>query len=645
MQHLLFNSDNYQLSPQVIQAAFIALVVFSLGLYTSYKERFSQVGQRYFLFAFSLFIALFFTIFVRATNHEIVAQIWDRISHIGLAIIPAAAFHFSCEVMLLTRKRYREIIIFWAISAGLVLTLLSSEYFLNGVNLYAWGFESNYGPVGYFFAVYLLVVVVSSLYLYWTNYKNSEKNSVIYLRAKGLLVANGIGALAIVDLAPAFGIEIYPFGFVFILSMFALISMVTWRYHLADITAQIAADGILKIMHDPLFVLDEELNVRFSNDAAERLEENNDEPIQEFIKSQLRSFFPNNNDICEIKDEEIYTKNDNEQDKTYSLTLSIVEKEEFNQTYYVVVLRDITVRQKRFEDNQRLKQFLENRVAERTRQLTEQLKKQQIIEENLLDAKMIAETANDMKSEFLANITHELRTPMHAILGFSKLGLKSLQKNHHDGLSRYFESIHESGDRLLFLINDLLDLSKLESGKIAVQWSNHYIIEIINKCFLQQDEDLKKKKIDWHLENSDDIEIMHCDFNLLCQVISNLLSNAIRFSPETGIIQVKLKNITYSVINKAGDTIDVSAVEFRIVDQGAGIPDSELDSVFNKFTQSSKTKHGAGGTGLGLSICKEIITLHHGKLWAENRSQGQGAVFIFQIPIDQAIVDQALKSA
>jgi signal transduction histidine kinase len=237
----------------------------------------------------------------------------------------------------------------------------------------------------------------------------------------------------------------------------------------------------------------------------------------------------------------------------------------------------------------------------------------------LKEAKKMAEAANNAKSTFLSNVSHELRTPMHGILSFASFGIKKHATANPDKILDYFQKIQQSGETLLTLLNDLLDLAKLESGKITLKFRPANLSSLIDIVRGECESLALDHNLTVRCENLEANEIITLDADKIRQVLRNLLNNAIKFSPEGGTIDV--------VSFKKADSIIVS-----VRDQGAGVPENELENIFDKFVQSSKNMTGAGGTGLGLPICREIIAAHKGRIWAENNPD-IGANISFEIPL------------
>jgi PAS domain S-box-containing protein len=233
-------------------------------------------------------------------------------------------------------------------------------------------------------------------------------------------------------------------------------------------------------------------------------------------------------------------------------------------------------------------------------------------------AKEAAELANRIKSEFLANMSHELRTPMQGILGFAKLGISKIELINKVKLKLYLQEIVKSGTGLLKLLDELLDLSKLESGKADYHFERRNLSDSVHSIMTELGPLSQQKSLEIEFQAPDFDDTALIDPFKIDQVVRNLLSNAIKFSEPKGLIRIAIEE-------------QASSLTFAMSDNGLGIPDEELEAIFDKFAQSSKTKNGAGGTGLGLAISKRIIEDHQGKIWAENNPAG-GAVLKFTLP-------------
>lgn len=238
-----------------------------------------------------------------------------------------------------------------------------------------------------------------------------------------------------------------------------------------------------------------------------------------------------------------------------------------------------------------------------------------------------AKEADMVKTEFLANMSHELRTPLHGILSFASMGESRVDKVSTDKLASYFNAIRLSGDRLLLLLTDLLDLSKLEAGKMQMEFGSYNLQSVLTNCLIEQESALEAKHIKVIRHGAEIPKMAEFDQNRLSQVIANFLSNAIKFTPENKQIELTCEQI------------EIEQVEYltcAVKNQGEGIGQEDLKNIFDRFVQSKSHISGTGGTGLGLSICKEIIEAHQGKIWAES-VQNEYAKFIFNIPIKSKV--------
>ncbi len=235
-----------------------------------------------------------------------------------------------------------------------------------------------------------------------------------------------------------------------------------------------------------------------------------------------------------------------------------------------------------------------------------------------------AEAASRAKSEFLANMSHELRTPMHAVLSFAQLAAAKLERPpiSIERLQSYMARIDASGGRMLALIDDLLDLAKAEAGRLDYSMRSVDLAAMIRTEVHELHAMAMARAISLELSVPQRTRPVHGDPKRLAQVIRNLLSNAIKYTPQEGRVHVRLE----------ATPGPASKMRCAVEDSGVGIPQAELQSIFEKFEQSSRTRSGAGGTGLGLAIAREIVTAHGGTIWAEQREEG-GARVCFELPV------------
>jgi signal transduction histidine kinase len=247
-------------------------------------------------------------------------------------------------------------------------------------------------------------------------------------------------------------------------------------------------------------------------------------------------------------------------------------------------------------------------------------------------ARELADEANNAKSMFLANISHELRTPMHAVLSYAELGSKKVQTADREKLQSYFERINSSGEHLLALIDNLLDLSKLDAGKLLIDKSSQDVLMKIKDVLREFELLIKSKQLEVKLAAPECDTVTEVDPMRIAQVVRNLLANAIKFTPDGGHISLSLFNSEMPSGRRADDAGRKPALVLEVSDSGIGIPDGELESIFEKFVQSSLTRNDAGGTGLGLSICREIVGAHRGTLVARHNPEG-GSTFMLTLPL------------
>ena len=288
-------------------------------------------------------------------------------------------------------------------------------------------------------------------------------------------------------------------------------------------------------------------------------------------------------------------------------------------------MEEVEERLQRKKAEEKLKEYqehLEELVKERTTELEKEILQRRKAEGLIREQNERLKELDRMKSEFLSTAAHELRTPLTSILGFSEILLK--RKLDEERKNRFLKIINEESASLSALINDLLDLSRIESGRgFKITKAPIDIKEVI-----QENVDIFQAQTDKHIFKVNlphDLVKIEADKDKINQVVENLISNAVKFSPEGGKITVSMKE------NKDELKINVS-------DNGIGIPEKDLSHIFEKFYRASNASSEAiGGTGLGLGIIKYIIESHGGRISVESKL-GRGSTFSFTLPLESTRV-------
>ena len=299
------------------------------------------------------------------------------------------------------------------------------------------------------------------------------------------------------------------------------------------------------------------------------------------------------------------------------ITTSFLRDAEGTITSILGVTRDTNDRKRAEIQLQKAHDELEIRVAERTRELE--------------NSKKAAEAANRAKSDFLANMSHELRTPLNHIIGFTEL----VVAQHFGPLNRaqveYLGDVLHSSQHLLDLINDILDLSKVESGKLELHSEEIELVPLLQGCLTMIREKCLNHTIGLKLGADEAPQTIRADRRKLKQILYNLLSNAVKFTSAGG--EVRLTAVPSSGGNGAPPILKIS-----VHDTGIGLDAADLDGIFKPFEQvESSLARRYEGTGLGLPISKRLVELHGGRIWAESDGLGHGSRFVFTLPMKSGV--------
>jgi signal transduction histidine kinase len=230
------------------------------------------------------------------------------------------------------------------------------------------------------------------------------------------------------------------------------------------------------------------------------------------------------------------------------------------------------------------------------------------------------EIASARKSQYVTDMSHELRTPLNAIIGFSEVLHEQMFGELNERQLGYVEDVLEAGKHQLSLINDLLDLAKIEAGKMELELSEVAVPEVLRSAVSLSSERASRERIELELTTEPEEITISADDRRLRQVVFNLLSNAVKFTPEEGRVDVSAR-------------LEDGQVEFAVADTGPGIAPGELETIFEEFGQASNGKQSEG-TGLGLPLSRKLVELHGGRLWVES-TVGRGSTFRFTLPVRQ----------
>jgi PAS domain S-box-containing protein len=594
---------NYTLNPYAIPLLVVALLSLAASSMGLIRERTSKISIT--LFVLGCFVSLWFFAFawMYLARTEATALWWAKAAYLGVPFIPTAIITFTVSVLNTYRRDKAILSVGWILSLAFSILAVRTDLLIRGVHHYWWGYYSSYGKLGIPFLTFAFALMVLSLCICWTEFRRTPAvRAGKKQRIKIIAVAHLLGLVTCVDFFAKYGIAVYPIGYLGVFGVIVLFLVATWRYQLVNLTPAFAGQKIIDTMAESLLVLDYEGVISRVNNATLRLlgyreGELIEQPIYKILVEEYDGGLNRPKDGFEelmgrgvIRDKERSYRAKDGRIIPVHFSSSIMH-DRFGKIQGVVCLAsDITESKKAMED----------------------LKK----------AKEAAEAASVAKSQFLAKMSHEIRTPMNGILGAIEL---LLDAGVNERQRKICETALRSGDALMGIIEDVLDLSKIEAGKLKLEQVAFKIGEIVEEVIEMFSERAYTKGLKMICVSNNHLsDTLLGDPIRIRQILINLIGNAIKFTDKGKVtLQVKL-------MEEADDQVHL---RFEVGDTGTGIPAEMQPSIFDSFSQADQTTaRRYGGAGLGLAISKQLVEMMEGSIGFQS-TPGAGSTFWFAIPL------------
>ena len=548
-----------------------------------------------------IFYSLFYALEISSTDIQTILMFY-KMQYIGLSVLPIFFLLFTLSYSGKKNGLPKPIMIL--LSGIPVITLLlvfttehhdlfhRSEYIFDGGLFPTFGFEP--GTWYWVHIIFTTVCIILGLMILFSLLQVTlpDFHKQIYIVIIGSSIPFITLFIRLAGISP-WGIDPSPFS----LTLSAIIIFMGFtRYKLFDLTP-VARTLLFENIHEGVIVFDREQRIVDYNNSAvnDGYTKPNDigthvsklpEPWCDILNREADD---GENDSTEVKQEI------DGSDLWFNITFLPLHDNYGNKMGQMVIISNIT----------------ERKYAE------EELCKA-IDKANYLAIE--AETANTAKSAFLANMSHELRTPLNSIIGFSDILLEAETGSLNEKQIKYITNVSNSGKHLLLVINDILDISKIEAGKMELSCDSISVHDIANEVLMACSSLAASKRIELNPNIDRSIGTIKADRVKLKQILYNLLSNAIKFTPNAGKVTLNIRS-------------DDKRILFEVIDTGDGISKEDQKKLFKVFGQlDTANNRRYEGTGLGLAIVKKLVEMHKGTVWVESEI-GKGSTFAFEIPV------------
>jgi len=593
--------ETLQLTTSALPPLITSIVLLLVAIAAAFGSRGSGIGMQLAIWTLTLATWLFFASLFYGAESPGQAMSYANASHVGIAFIPIAGLHFALSATNHRFARSPWIIMGWIVSFVFIFALLTTHLVFSGIKMYPWGYYPTYGPVGIAFLAWFTVLYSGAALALYRAYRRAAPATTAQKRYRGLLISFGISIFGALDFLPTIGVNYYPLGWLPVLIYCVSALYLLYRYPLADIASAYTSEQVLRSIGSGLLILDRDHVVRLANPAIGTLLNTDpqsmlDKPVVDALsKDQLglkiHELLSRGND--QVEDIPVSDKG-SEQWRVIKAMLSDIRGESGISVGSLCILQDVT-------ESRRNRSDLEALVTRRTIEL-------EAMRDRALEA-------NQAKSVFLASMSHELRTPLNAIIGYSEMIAEDYESLSQKVVQQDLGRIQSAARHLLDLINNILDLSKIEAGKMDVNR------EMIDIDVLIQDISgtvkllMEKNNNRFTVSYETNARMVNSDAMKLKQILLNLLSNAAKFTSD-GEVELKISKDSQGHI------------QFRVRDTGIGINGEDLEKLFTDYHQASGSINNTyGGTGLGLAIVQRFVELIGGSIDASSMPN-QGTEFV-----------------